>query len=269
MGKRYWLVALAVIVLITAGGAGASAQQTLVVKALPPTCIGLLEAGAAHIELTPFVPYTVSLSGSAGASTQFPDTDYDGLFLFYYDGFSQDHPEMVFMENNTSFDFVSSETEFYAFFADLSLKDVADNWGSMLLEFTSRDGDRETLEVNPVFHCLGLRDFGAAEKILIPGDTYTMSCDGTAFTNGSGMGDYEGVYLFYRELDRPRHPILEVLHFGDETTFVMNEWGWAYAWLVDESYNTMGNNGGWNTITFTEGTPVEDSTWGSIKALYR
>jgi hypothetical protein len=83
------------------------------------------------------------------------------------------------------------------------------------------------------------------------------------------MGDYEGVYLFYRELDRPRHPILEVLSFEDETTFVMNEWGWIYAWLVDESYNTMGNNGGFNTITFTEITPVEENTWGAIKALYR
>jgi len=269
MNHRYWPTVALAVIMITAACAGGAAQEYLSVKALPPTCIGLLEAGAAHISLTPFVPYTVSLTGSAGASTPFPDTDYDGLFLFYYDGFSPDHPEMVFMPSNTSFDFVSSDTEFFAFFADLSLKDVADNWGSMILTFTSPGGSREELVINPVFNCLGLRDFGAAEKILIPYDTYTMSVEGTAFTNGSGNGAYEGVYLFYRQPDRPRHPILEVLHFGDETTFVMNEWGWIYAWLVDESYNTMGNNGGFNTITFTEGVPVEERSWSSIKALYR
>jgi hypothetical protein len=269
MGKRYWLIAATALIFITAVGAGASAQEYLSVKALPPTCIGLLEAGAAHITLTPFVPYTVSLSGSAGASTQFPDTDYEGLFLYYYDGFSPDHPEMVFMENDSSFEFVSSATDFFAFFADLSLKDVADNWGLMTLEFTARDGSREILDVNPVFNCLGLRDFGAAEKILLPEHFYTMTVEGDAFTNGSGVGTYDGVYLFYREWPRPRHPILEVLAFGDETSFQMNEWGWIYAWLVDESYNTMGNNGGFNTITFTEITPVEENTWGAIKALYR
>jgi len=38
---------------------------------------------------------------------------------------------------------------------------------------------------------------------------------------------------------------------------------------VDESYNAIGNNDGIMTLTFEEETPVEDGSWGSIKALYR
>jgi hypothetical protein len=49
----------------------------------------------------------------------------------------------------------------------------------------------------------------------------------------------------------------------------MHVTGWIYCWLVDAGYQFMGNNGGKQTVTFQEPTPVEDATWTAIKALYR
>ncbi len=49
----------------------------------------------------------------------------------------------------------------------------------------------------------------------------------------------------------------------------MHATGWIYCWLVDESYGTMGNNGGKMTVAFEEQTPVEEATWASIKALFQ
>ncbi len=81
---------------------------------------------------------------------------------------------------------------------------------------------------------------------------------------------YDGVLLFTREAADPVHPILLHLEFGEEFVITeMHATGWIYCWLVDESYETMGNNGGKQTVSFEEMTPVDDATWGSIKALFQ
>ena len=265
MRNRYWVIA--VVALILALSTAAFGQEYLVVHSIKD-CIGLLQAGGAHISLTPGDLYSVTVAGHAYSN---PDhySEYDGVYCFYYDSTRPNHPQMVYLEVGAVLEFVASDTDFYAFLADLSLKDCADNGGAMTLTFVGPARARETLVVDAVFNCLGLRDFGAAEKILIPFDHYTATVDGNAVTNGLPDGHYDGVCVWYRTPELTYCPIQGVLNVGDELDFTMNQWGWFYAFLVDESYATMGGNSGSMTVTFSQESAVEEQTWGAIKALYR
>jgi len=257
------------ILSLVAGMAGtAGATEQLTVNAYK-NCIGLFQAGGAHVALAPGVAYTATVDGNAQAN---PNTlsVYDGVLCFYYDAARPDHPMLKYLPKNEQLQFTATSAGFYAFLADKTLKDVADNLGSMTVTLTpSRGGRAVNLIVDAVFNCLGLEDFGSAKKILLPGTRYTAYVTGDALTNTSGDGYYDGVCLFYREWGTGRHPMLDVLDIGETLGFRIHETGWIYGFLVDESYNAIGNNDGIMTLTFEEETPVEDGSWGSIKALYR
>jgi len=268
--NRYGMVALAVAIACSAGTA--VADQYLTVGAKPgQQCIPLQQAGAASIALTPGVAYTATVDGDA-YSNPTHESHYDGVYCYYFDGTDPNRPRTVYLRKEETLEFVASDTPFYAFLADLSLKDIADNGGSMLVTFTAVTGAREALAVDAVFNCIGLRDFGAAETLdLIPYHSYTAAVAGDAFTNGTGSGFFDGVYVWYREpvAGLEYAPIQDALLVGQVLSFTECEWGWFYAFLVDESIMTMGNNGGSMTITFVDVTAVEEETWGAIKALFR
>ena len=266
MRKSYLVVAM-VALLAVASSASAVEYETVGGYA---NCVGLEQAiQNTGIALTQGETYTVTVAGDARANPA-PGGHFDCVFCFYYDNARPDHPVIRYLNTGDSFDFVASAENFFAFLADKSLKDVPDNSGSMTVTFTAPGREREELNVDAVFNCIGLEEFGAKKKILIPGTSYTVTVDGNAYTNGSGDGYYDGVLLFTREAADPIHPIQLFLEFGQE--FVVSEMhatGWVYCWLVDAGYQFMGNNGGKLTVTFQEPTPVESATWASIKALYR
>ncbi len=269
MRKSYLVVGAVVACLAAATASSATEYQVVGGYA---NCIGLQQAiQSTGIALIPGTTYTATVTGNARANPA-PGGDFDGVFCFYYDDTDPDHPNTVFLpKGGEPLTFVASSTNFYAFLVDKTLKDVADNTGTMTVTLTSSRGDRDELVVDAVFNCIGLEDFGAAKKILLPGVSYTMTVTGDAYTNGTASGYYDGVLLFTRDAAvNPIHPFMVHLDFGEE--FVVQEMhatGWVYCFLVDESYSTMGNNGGKLTVAFEETTPVEPSTWASIKALFQ
>jgi hypothetical protein len=270
MKKSYLVAGLLVAFVAFASASSAIEYETV---SGYTNCIGLVEA-IQHpgVALTPGETYTATVTGNAHANPD-PDGYFDGVFCFYYDNDRPFHPVIRFLyKDGDSFTFVASDQNFFAFMADKSLKDVPDNTGMMTVTLTpaSDRNERVNFALDAVFNCIGLEEFGAKKKILIPGESYAVSVTGNAFTNGDEDGYYDGVCLFTREAARPIHPVQLVLNIGD-TFFIeeMHATGWVYCWLVDSSYSVMGNNGGKMTIAFEEQTPVEESTWGSIKALYK
>lgn len=267
MKHRYVLVLATLIATVgVAGSVGATEQLT--VNAYK-NCIGLLQAGGSHIDLTAGEVYTATVDGNAQANPNSLSV-YDGVLCFYYDAGRPNHPMLHYLERGEQLQFTATSTGFHAFLADKTLKDVADNLGAMTVTLTAA-GSRERLDLNVdgVFNCLGLEDFGSSKIILLPGTQYTAQVTGDAVTNGTGDGAYDGVCVFYREWNTGRHPILDVLAVGETINFRIHETGWLYAFLVDASYNDVGNNDGAMTMTFEEQTPVEEGSWGRIKALYR
>jgi hypothetical protein len=267
MKKSYLIVGIVTALFAVASAASAIEYETVSGYA---NCVGLEQAiQNTGIALTPGTTYTVTVTGNARANPA-PGGDFDGVFCFYYDNGRPDHPMVKYLYKGDSFDLVASSTNFYAFLVDKSLKDVPDNTGFMTVTLTAAGRERETLNVDAVFDCIGLEEFGAKKKILIPGQSYVATVTGDAYTNGTPDGYYDGVLLFTREAADPVHPILLHLEFGQEFFISeMHATGWIYCWLVDESYGTMGNNGGKMTVAFEEQTPVESATWGSIKALFQ
>jgi hypothetical protein len=266
--KQGYILALVGLSIVVGMAGSAGATDQLPVNAYK-NCIGLLQAGGSHIALTPGETYTATVDGNAQANPNSLSV-YDGVLCFYYDEGRPNHPMLQYLERGAEIQFTATSAGFYAFLADKTLKDVADNLGSMTVTLTAA-GSRERLElgVDGVFNCLGLEDFGSAKIILLPGTYYTAQVTGDAATNASGDGFYDGVCVFYREWGTGRHPILDVLAVGETLGFTIHETGWLYAFLVDESYNAVGNNYGTMTLTFEEETPVEEGSWGRIKALYR
>ncbi len=271
--RRCYQFAIVVLVLALATSAFAVEYLDVSAKGAPAgDCLGLDQVGGVNIELTSGMIYTVTVTGDARANP-LPGGEFDGLFVYYYDGTDPNHPVTHFLPLNEPLVFVASEAPFYAFLVDKTLKDVADNSGIFTLTFESAGGTRETLDVNAIFNCIGLEDMGAAKIILTPEQFYTATVSGEACTNGFPEGCFDGVCMFYRRIDedppRPIHPILAVLEPGDALPFQIHVTGWVYAFFVDESFFTVGNNYGSMIIAFEEETPVEDGTWGSIKGLYR
>jgi hypothetical protein len=267
MKKSYLIVGIVTALFAVTSAASAVEYETVSGYA---NCVGLEQATQnTSIALTQGTTYTVTVDGDARANPA-PGGDYDGVFCFYYDNDRPDHPMVKYLYKGDSFDFVASSTNFFAFLVDKSLKDIPDNSGSMTVTLTAAGREREELIVDAVFGCIGLEEFAAKKKILIPGQSYVATVTGDAYTNGTADGYYDGVLLFTREASDPVHPILLHLEFGQEFFISeMHATGWIYCWLVDESYGAMGNNGGKQTVAFEEQTPVEDATWASIKALFR
>jgi hypothetical protein len=262
------VVVLAAVGLVLGLAVAAGATEQLTISAYK-NCIGLFQAGGAHLALAPGVDYIATVDGNAQAN---PNTlsVYDGVLCFYYDAARPDHPMLKYLARNEELHFTSTSTGFYAFLADKTLKDVADNLGSMTVTLVPARGGRPlNLNIDAVFNCLGLEDFGSAKIILIPGTQYSSFVMGNAVTNGTADGYYDGVCLFYREYGSGRHPILDVLDIGETLGFRIHETGWLYAFLVDESYNAIGNNDGVMTQFFDEQSPVEPESWGRIKAFYK
>jgi archaellum component FlaF (FlaF/FlaG flagellin family) len=267
MKKSYLMLGIVTALLVAASASSAVEYETV---SGYTNCVGLEQAiQNTGVALTPGETYTVTVDGNAQANPD-PSSEFDGVFCFYYDNTRPDHPVIRYLNKGDSFQLVASDQNFFAFLADKSLKDVPDNIGFMnvtLTPVTSRE--RITLNVDAVFNCIGLEEFGAKKKILIPGQSYSVTVAGDAYTNGSGDGYYDGVCLFTREAAEPLHPVQLFLEIGDEFFIEeMHVTGWIYCWLVDASYAVMGNNGGKLTVTFEELTPVEEATWASIKALY-
>ncbi|MBM3308076.1 MAG: hypothetical protein FJY74_07105 [Candidatus Eisenbacteria bacterium] len=266
MTHRYLMVLAALTLAMCA--TTAPAAEELTVDAYK-NCIGLMQTGGAYAAVTPGLTYTVTVDGNAQANPNSLSV-YDGVFCYYYDQSRPNHPMVKYLPKTEQFTFTATSAGFYAFLADKTLKDVADNLGSMTVTLTP--GGREQrleLTVDGVFNCLGLEDFGSAKIILIPGTRYTASVTGDASTNGSGDGFFDGVCVFYREYGTGRHPIIDVLDVGETITFRIHETGWLYAFLVDDSFNAVGNNDGTFVVRLEEDTPVEDGTWSSIKSLFR
>jgi hypothetical protein len=271
--RRCYQIAIVALALALATSAFATEYLEVSAKGAPAgDCLGLDQVGGVNISLTPGMIYTVTVDGDARANP-LPGGEFDGLFVYYYDGTAPDHPIQYFLPKNEPLVFVASDTPFYAFLVDKTLKDVADNSGIFTLTFEAAGGTRETLDVNAIFNCIGLEDMGAAKIILTPEQFYSMSVTGEACTNGQPDGCFDGVCLFYRRIDeeppRPIHPILQVLHPGEVQNFQIHVTGWVYSFFVDESFFTVGNNYGAMTLAFDDQTPVENATWGTIKALYR
>ncbi len=267
MQKSYLIVGIVTALFAVASAASAIEYETV---AGYTNCVGLEQAiQNTGIALTQGTTYTVTVSGTARANPA-PGGDFDGVFCFYYDNGRPDHPMVKYLYKGDSFDFAASSTNFYAFLVDKSLKDIPDNTGFMRVTLTAAGREREELIVDAVFNCIGLEEFGAKKKILIPGQSYVVTVSGDAYTNGTPDGYYDGVLLFTREAADPVHPVLLHLAFGEQFFISeMHATGWIYCWLVDESYGTMGNNGGKLTVAFVEQTPVDSATWASIKALFR
>jgi len=231
-------------------------------------CMSLDATGGVSIMLSPGTSYTVTVQGNAQANVM-PDSFFDGVFIYYFDDTRPAHPMMVFLPEGQAHTFVASGYPFYAFLTDKTLKDVADNSGHMTLTFASSDGGREELVVDAVINCIGLEDWNASKIVLVPGHYYTVTSAGDAATNMDPDGWYDGACVFYRDMSRPWHPVLDVLAFGEEFSFQAHATGWLYSFLVDWNQSAMGNNFGSQLLTFDETTPVEEGTWGSIKALFR
>ena len=267
MKKSYLAVGIAIALVVSASAASAIEYEVVGGYA---NCVGLEQAiQDTGIALTQGTTYTVTVAGNARANPA-PGGDFDGVFCFYYDNSRPDHPVVRYLNKGDSFDFIASDTNFFAFLADKSLKDVPDNEGFMTVTFTAAGREREELNVDAVFNCIGLEEFGAKKKILIPGQSYSVTVSGDAYTNGTGDGYYDGVCLFTREAAEPIHPVQLFLEFGEEFFIEeMHATGWVYCWIVDASYAVMGNNGGKLTVAFEELTPVESATWASIKALFQ
>jgi archaellum component FlaF (FlaF/FlaG flagellin family) len=271
MKKSYLIVG--VMTVLFAVTSAASAIEYEVVGGYT-NCVGLEQAiQSTGIALTPGTTYTVTVTGNARANPA-PGGDFDGVFCFFYDNGRPTHPVIKYLNKGDSFDFVTTTgnyvSNFFAFLADKSLKDIPDNSGFMTVTLTAAGREREELIVDAVFNCIGLEEFAAKKKILIPGESYVVTVTGNAYTNGTEDGYYDGVLLFTREAADPIHPIQLYLEIGEE--FVISEMhatGWIYCWLVDASYGVMGNNGGKMTVAFEEQTPVDGATWGSIKALFQ
>jgi hypothetical protein len=264
--KQRYAQALVVVALLVASTAGATEQ--LMVYAYK-NCLGLLQTGGAHATLVPGLEYTATVDGNAQANPNSLSV-YDGVLCYYYDAARPNHPVLKYLPKTGQITFTATSGGFYAFLADKTLKDVADNLGSMTVTLTpGGGGDRLDLFVDGVFNCLGLEDFGASKIILTPGTHYAAQVAGQAWTNGSGDGYFDGLFVFYREFGTGRHPIIDVLDIGETLNFRIHETGWLYAFLVDDDYNSVGNNDGELTITFEEQSPTERGTWGNIKALFR
>jgi len=266
------LVAVAAPVALTGFAVQASAGQVIQEVDAVKNCVGLFQAGGASVTLEQGLAYELTVTGDA-CSNPWEDSDYDGVFVFYYDAASPDHPVTAFVEKGEPHAFTAGDPTFYAFLVDKGLKDVPDNSGSMVLIFTSGGRVRELLEVDAVFNCLGLEDFGAVKNIDVPPDSLcTLSLSaGDAATNGTPDGAYEGVLIFTRDLNRPVHPEILELEYGDEFEFEVHATSWVYMFFVDESYSEIGNNLGTVTVRmdYVPGTPVERASWTSIKAPYR
>ncbi len=267
MSNRYWILPVALLLALSAASSAQLQQEVSAVK----NCIGLFQAGGASITLTEGVTYEVTVDGDARANTD-PDGFFDGVFLFYYDYNAPTHPVTEYLPKGETYQFVASSEPFYAFLVDKGLKDVPDNSGAMTLTFTSADRERDTLTVDAVFNCLGLEDFGVIKNVDVPPDySCTLSIAwGDAVTNGMADGDYEGVLIFTRDRNRPLHPVILELEYGDEFTFEMHATSWIYMFFVDKSYADIGNNYGSITVQMdVEEVPVDDASWTAIKALYK
>jgi len=264
--KHRYALALVVLALLAATTAGATEQ--LMVYAYK-NCLGLVQTGGAHATLVPGLEYTATVDGNAQANPNSLSV-YDGVLCYYYDAARPNHPVLKYLPKAEELTFTATSGGFYAFLADKTLKDVADNLGGMTVTLTpAAGGDRLDLSVDGVFNCLGLEDFGASKIILTPGTHYAAQVTGEAWTNNSGDGFFDGLFVFYREFGTGRHPIIDALDIGETLNFRIHETGWFYAFLVDDDYNAVGNNDGLLTITFEEETPVESQTWGRVKALFR
>ncbi len=250
----------------------ASAGEVLQKVDAVSNCIGLYQAGAATISLEEGLVYELVVTGNAAANP-WEDSQYDGIFIFYYADGASHHPVTAYVEKGDIYEFSPAAGLFHAFIVDKGLKDVPDNTGSMLLTFTSGGRVRETLEVDAVFNCLGLEDFGAVRNVDVPPDSLcTLSIEsGDAVTNGEPDGAYEGVLIFTRDRERPVHPLLLELGYGEESQFQVHATSWVYMFLVDESYQAIGNNLGTITVRmdYVPATPVEPRSWTSVKSAYR
>jgi hypothetical protein len=265
MRHRYGILAIA---LLAAVAVAAPAQLSQTVSAYK-NCVGLYQAGAASITLTAGEVYSVTVEGDAQANES-GDAMYDGVFVFYYDNTRPNHPVIRVLDKGDSFEFTASSAPFMAFLVDKSLKDVPDNSGSMQLTIEGA-GSREVLMVDAVFNCVGLEDFGAIKnEDTVPERFYTISpVSGDAETNGTGDGAYDGVCIFTRDFNRPLHPIIRFLEYGEELNVQMHATSWIYMFFVDESFATMGNNGGTALVQMSENTAVDEQSWATIKALFR
>ena len=258
MKKSYLIVGIMTVLFAVTSAASAIEYEVVGGYA---NCVGLEQATqSTGVALTPGETYTVTVAGNARANPA-PGGDFDGVFCFFYDNGRPDHPVVKYLNKGDSFDFVASSINFFAFLADKSLKDIPDNSGSMTVTLTAPGREREELIVDAVFNCIGLEEFAAKKKILIPGESYVVTVTGNAYTNGTQDGYYDGVLLFTREAADPIHPIQLHLEIGEEFAISeMHATGWIYCWLVDESYGTMGNNGGKMTVAF-EGSPGCGIEW--------
>jgi hypothetical protein len=261
--NRYSLLALAAVLVLVAS---ASASETLTVDSYK-NCVGLLQAGCPTIALDPGVTYTVSVDGDAAANDSLGIQYYDGVFLYTIDKDPAMHPRIIYLEKGETIDFTAGSYLVYAFLADISLKDVGDNFGSFDVTFDS-GSSREVLEVDAVFNCIGLLEYGGAKIVLTPGQEYTVTVSGDAATNSSPDGYYDGVCIFTRDISQPYHPQLEFLEFGEEYVFTAHATGWFWAFLVDFSFSEMVDNSGSMTVEFTANTGIEEETWSAIKQLF-
>lgn len=264
MRKSYLLVCAVVLLALTVS---AVADEYQVVDAYK-NCIAIRTLGAQYATLQPGTKYTVTVEGDATISF-YEDSEIDGVFIYYFDGTSPLHPKMAVVNKGESYTFTASDSDFFAFIVDKSMKDTADNSGFMYVTLTGPGGTRETLTIHAMFNCIGLEEFGSTKKILVGGQTYATSVTGDAATNGDPSGVFDGVCLFHRHISRPYHPIYKVLEIGEEYDITPHSGGWVYGFLVDETMDTMGNNTGSMLEQFSEQTPVEPTTWGAIKADYR
>jgi len=262
---RYLILALAIVVVVAATPALASEQLSVDSN---KNCVGLLQAGCPSITLDPGVTYTVSVDGDAAANDSLGIQYYDGLFLYFFEKTSELHPRIVYLEKGETFDFVAGFDEVYAFLVDISLKDVGDNFGSLDVTFDSGTS-RDVLNVDAVFNCIGLLEYGGSKIVLTPGQEYSVSVTGDAATNASPDGYYDGVCIFTRDISMPYHPQLSFLEFGDEYTFTAHATGWFWAFLVDFSFAEMANNSGSMTVEFDAETGIEEKTWSAIKQLFQ
>ncbi len=264
MRKSYLAVTAFVLLALTLTAAATEYQTVDAYK----NCIAIRTLNAPYVSLTPGAKYTVTVDGDARAS-MYDDSDYDGVFIYYYDGDAPAHPVMAVVNKGEMYTFTASGSDFFAFLVDKSMKDTADNSGSMTVTITGPGGFREEIVIHAMFNCIGLEEFGAAKKILVGEQTYSTSVDGDAATNGDPTGYFDGVCLFHRHMDHPYHPIFKVLEVGEEYTITPHSTGWVYCFLLDETTDTMGNNTGSMLVEFEEETPVETTTWGAVKAEYR
>ena len=264
MRKSYLAVTAVVMLMLTVCAVATEYQQVDAYK----NCIAILTLNAPHVSLKAGAEYTVTVDGDARASF-YDDSDYDGVFIYYYDAAAPMHPKMAVVNKGEEYTFTASTTDFYAFLVDKSMKDTADNSGTMTVTLTGPAGSREVIDIHAMFNCIGLEEFGAAKKILVGEQTYSTSVSGSAATNGDPSGVFDGACLFHRHMSRPYHPIFKVLEVGEDYAITPHTGGWVYCFLLDETLDSMGNNTGSMTIEFQDETPVESITWGAVKAEYR